>query len=94
MATYIILNCIFAAAVLILLRIRLRQPQKHTVYTVLILVSLAVVFDSLIVGFDIVRYDTQKILGLYLGLAPIEDFFYAVLAAIVIPVIWNKLGKK
>ena len=58
------------------------------------LLVLTAIFDSIIVGLDIVGYSADKILGLYIGSAPVEDFFYAVLAAIIMPVLWNKLGDK
>jgi lycopene cyclase domain-containing protein len=55
---------------------------------------MTIIFDSLIVVFDIVRYDSSKITSLYLGFAPIEDYIYALVAIVVIPAIWKKLGRK
>lgn len=49
--------------------------------------------DSVIIGLGIVSYDPHKIMGLYIGLVPIEDFFYPLAAAIIIPTIWNGLDK-
>lgn len=41
---------------------------------------LTAVFDNLIVGLSIVDYDPAKILGIHIGVAPVEDFMYALLA--------------
>jgi lycopene cyclase domain-containing protein len=50
------------------------------------------VFDSLIIAAGIVGYDTAKILGIYIGTAPIEDFMYALLAAVIVPALWKGFG--
>ncbi|RYF29253.1 MAG: lycopene cyclase domain-containing protein [Chloroflexi bacterium] len=54
---------------------------------------MTAVFDSLLIAVGIVGYDLDKILGIYIGKAPIEDFFYAILAAIIIPALWNRNEK-
>ena len=54
---------------------------------------MTAVFDNLIIMAGIVDYDPAKILGIYIYQAPVEDFFYAVLAAILVPTLWNKIGK-
>lgn len=94
MATYLIINLIFLILVAILLRIRPRLPSKLEIIMVILLLLLTAIFDSLIIGFDIVAYNPDMILGLYIGKAPIEDFFYAILAFILVPNIWNLIGKK
>jgi len=88
------MNLIFLAVVLLVLRPRLRAPSKKWILMFVALIAMTAVFDSLIIYFEIVGYDTSKILGLMIGYAPIEDFFYAILAAILVPVVWNKLGAK
>ena len=98
MATYLLVNVLFLAAVLLVVRfafgVRLTKPTKAWWLMLLVLLILTAAFDSMIVGFGMVAYDPQKILGVMIGTAPIEDFFYAVLAAIIIPVIWHRLEKK
>lgn len=87
MATYLIVNLLFLAAVWLLLRPKwYGRPQ---LLTLLALLVLTLVFDSLIVGLGLVGYDDAKILGWRLGAAPIEDFFYALLAALAIPHLWR-----
>lgn len=55
---------------------------------------LTAVFDSIIVWSQIVGYDPEKILGIYVGFAPIEDFFYALLAVIIVPALWKLYSPK
>jgi lycopene cyclase domain-containing protein len=94
MATYLILNLVFIAAVILFLRFPLRRPNRKALVVLGILLALTTVFDSMLVGFGIVGYDTDKILGLYIGNAPVEDFFYSILAALLIPFLWRLLERK
>ncbi len=64
---------------------------KTSVKTMLILLALTALFDSILIAVGIFYYDTVKITQLYIGKAPIEDFFYPVLAAIVVPSTWAAL---
>jgi lycopene cyclase domain-containing protein len=52
------------------------------------------VFDNIIIGLEIVGYDKTKISGILLGLAPIEDFAYTVVAVLAVSIIWTKLTKE
>jgi lycopene cyclase domain-containing protein len=58
------------------------------------LVALTAAFDNVIVGTGIVAYDEGRILGLRIGVAPIEDFGYAIVAALALPALWVLLGRK
>lgn len=93
MATYIILNCIFLAGLALWWLIA--KPPVHTrslLVTLAVVLIFTAVFDSLIVGLGIVAYDYEKTLGLFIGTAPIEDFFYAILAVLLVPAVWAILG--
>ncbi len=94
MATYLLVNLAFIIAVVLVFRVKPTVVSRLTLLVLVVLLILTAVFDSLIVGFGIVGYDAQKILGIYVGNAPIEDFFYAVLAVILVPAIWGLEGKK
>jgi lycopene cyclase domain-containing protein len=59
-----------------------------------VLVALTVVFDNVIVGTGIVAYDASRILGVRIGVAPIEDFSYCVVAALALPALWVLLGRR
>ena len=92
MATYLILNMLFLIAALIVLRFLMPLKWSREVkVTLLILVILTAVFDSLIIAADIVAYDTTKILPIRIGFAPIEDFFYTLAVALVVPTLWKGL---
>lgn len=90
MFTYLILNCVFLIASYILLRIPLRRPNRVLLYTCLCLLIMTAVFDSLIIAADIVNYNPSKLLGIFIFLAPAEDFFYSLLAVSIIPFLWKR----
>ena len=93
MATYIVLNTVYLVAVLAILKWRgLLVWNRSVILTLLILIVCTAVFDSLIIAAGIVDYDTSKILGIYIGTAPIEDFMYALLAAAIVPALWKGFG--
>jgi lycopene cyclase domain-containing protein len=54
---------------------------------------LTAVFDNLIILAGIVDYDTTKLMGIYVGVVPIEDFAYTVVAVLLVPAIWRALNK-
>ncbi len=87
--TYLIINVLFLACIVFLFVPKLKKPSTTWWITLVVLLVLTAIFDSLIIWAGIVGYDTSKILGLYIGLAPVEDFFYAVLAVVLVPVFWN-----
>lgn len=95
MATYLILNCMVFGAVLALLWLqRALRINKVIVGVLLVLAVTTMIFDSLLIAIGIYSYNPEKILGIELGLAPIEDFFYALLAGIIVPNVWLRLGKE
>lgn len=95
MATYLALNLLFLGAMLVVLRAAgtLRWDRK-IIAMLLALLVLTAIFDSLIITTGIVAYDADKLLGLTIGAAPIEDFFYTILVAIMIPALWKKLESR
>lgn len=92
--TYLILNVIFIAVAVIAFAKYLKAPNKPVVIMAIALLILTLIFDNLIIVAGIVGYDTSKLLGIYLGVAPIEDFFYTLLAALLIPALWNLFSPK
>lgn len=94
METYLILNLLFLAVVLSILALfRTIVVSKSTIIVALVLLILTAIFDSLIIGLGIVDYDANKILGITIGNAPIEDFFYTLLVIIAVPSLWKLIGK-
>ena len=92
--TYLSLNIVFIALVLWGLKRSLHTLDKAFWITLLALLVLTALFDNFMIWAQVIGYNNAKLLGWFVGLAPIEDFFYAVLAAIMVPVIWNRLGQK
>ena len=94
MFTYLVLNLFFLLTLLLLLPKKLSKPGKAFWITMVVVVALTAIFDPIIIALDIVGYDTTKLLGIYIFGAPIEDFFYAIYAVCLVPLVWNKLGER
>lgn len=92
MATYLIVNIVFMVLALMFVRVGWRKPSKKWWVMFAALFVLTAIFDSILVYFGVVGYDPDKILGVYIGYAPIEDFFYALFAAIIVPWAWQRSG--
>ena len=71
-----------------------RMRVVPLVLTVAFVFVLTAVFDTLMIEADLYVYATDKILGVYIGAAPLEDFAYAIAAAVGIPVLWVVLGPR
>ena len=52
------------------------------------------IFDNLIIWSGLVAYDESKILGWRVGLAPVEDFLYAIAAVMLTASMWHILGRR
>lgn len=93
--TYFALNASVLLTLFVVLNLFLRKtPWKLVGLTLLATTVLTAIFDSVIVGTGIVAYDSTKILGVMIGLAPVEDFAYTIAAALLIPAVWILLGKR
>ena len=93
--TYAELNLLFlipVAALLFFFRYLVRW-QKLCWITVA-LVMMTAVFDNFIVGSGIVAYNPETLSGAFIGFAPIEDFAYTLVAAVLIPLTWWWLGAR
>ena len=94
--TYWALNAIFLAAVAavavaaVLCR---RSPRWASIGLVLVAVLvLTAVFDNVMIGVGLVGYDATKISGAFVGVAPLEDFAYAIAVVVLLPSLWSLLG--
>lgn len=92
MLAYIILNLAVMATIGLLV---VRRPAAMSIKFLMLncgaLLILTAIFDTLIIAAGIVDYDVSKISGLYIGRAPVEDFAYSIVAAIIVPYIWIKV---
>jgi lycopene cyclase domain-containing protein len=83
-----------SAVALVVLARAGRRVLVPALIGLVVLVALTAVFDNVIVGTGIVAYDGSRILGLRIGVAPIEDFSYCVVAALALPALWVLLGRR
>ena len=95
MLTYFVLNLLFIIIAWLALGHRRAGRSRRQIWIALahILVMTAF-FDSLIIAAGIVTYDVTKISGIMIWLAPVEDFAYAVVAVIFVPLLWSLVGSK
>lgn len=95
MATYVVLNGLFLAVVLgVLARRKLLRTGRAVWVALAVLLLTTIVFDSLLIYLGMFTYPADKILGIRVGLAPIEDLFYALLAGLAVPAIWKGVDRE
>jgi lycopene cyclase domain-containing protein len=77
--TYLGLNAYFLGILVIFYFVSgaWKQFALH-LHTFAAMIIGTAIFDNAIIGAGLVAYDETKILGLKIGLAPIEDFAYAI----------------
>lgn len=93
--TNIVLNAIVLAVVLLVALPALRHARRAPlVWTAVHLCILTLVFDSVMISARLYEFDPAKILGVYLWRAPLEDFFYALVAGVAMPALWVVLGRR
>ena len=93
--TYLALNVTFMLIAFVILNLISRKsPWRAIGFTMLWMLLVTLIFDNVIIGLEIVGYDKTKISGILLGLAPIEDFAYTVVAVLAVSIIWTKLTKE
>jgi lycopene cyclase domain-containing protein len=96
--TYWTLNTFFLAAVAVvaIVAIALRRPPRWLLVLAcaVILLLVTAVFDNVMIGVGLVGYNRTLISGVFIGIAPLEDFAYALAAVILLPSLWALLGKR
>jgi lycopene cyclase domain-containing protein len=96
--TYWALNAIFLAvvvAVALAAIISRRMPRAGAIaITAGVLLVMTAIFDNVMIGIGLVGYDESLISGAFVGIAPLEDFAYAVAAVILLPSLWSLLGDR
>jgi len=90
---YLLLNLIFMLLAFVVVNAFARKTPWPLVFrTMGFMLLVTLVFDNIIIGLGIVDYDVSKLSGIYLGLAPIEDFAYTVVSVITVASIWLKFS--
>lgn len=99
--TYWAINAVFLTVValvavlaLVLVRggRRVGLPAISLVLPLGIVLVMTAVFDNIMIGVGLVGYDRSLISGAFIGIAPLEDFAYAVAAVILLPSLWVVFG--
>ena len=83
-----------ASALIALWRLRGAERRRWLLSvggSLVVLVILTAVFDNLMILAGLVAYDDALTSGIRLGVAPVEDFAYAVAAAVFVPSVWAVL---
>jgi lycopene cyclase domain-containing protein len=90
--TYWGLNAIFLAAILIVAILARRRVSWPAIgITAAVLLVMTAVFDNVMIGIGLVAYNESLISGQFVGIAPLEDFAYAIAAIVGLPSLWALL---
>ncbi len=96
--TYWALNAVFlavVATVALAAVLSKRAPRWASLALVLgVVLVMTAVFDNVMIGVGLVGYDPAKISGAFIGIAPLEDFAYAIAAVVLLPSLWLLFGGK
>ena len=94
--TYLLVDAVFLAPCVIVQAVLWRRrPPGHAralVLATLGLILLTVVFDSLMIAGGLFTYAPERISGIRIGLAPVEDLAYPLAAALLGTALWNLRG--
>jgi lycopene cyclase domain-containing protein len=94
--TYWSLNAFFlaaVAAVALAAALTRRSPRWRALAIAgVALLATTAVFDNVMIGIGLVDYNPDLISGAFVGIAPLEDFAYAVAAVVLLPSLWHLLG--
>ena len=96
--SYLLLDAVFLAAAVAVAALALSQRRvgRQRIAAVGIalaaLLVLTAVFDTVMIAVGLVAYDPELLIGLRVGLAPLEDFAYPIAAAVLLPSLWVLLA--
>ena len=71
-----------------------RRHWAAVAVTVGVVAALTAVFDNVMIHAGLFWYDSATTSGLRLGVAPVEDFSYAIAASLALPGLWLLLERK
>lgn len=95
--TYALIVLPFVAATAAVVLASARRPgfgrrMAASAIAAVVLVALTAVFDNVMIAGGLFTYPAEHLSGLRVGLAPIEDFSYAICAAFLIPAVYALLA--
>lgn len=95
---YWMLNLIFLTVIAVLLLVSVltkRSPGlKALSLTLLVLLAMTAVFDNIMIAIGLVGYNAELTNPARIGVAPLEDFAYAIAAALGLPAVWMLTAKR
>jgi lycopene cyclase domain-containing protein len=59
-----------------------------------VLLILTAIFDSLMIAADLFRFDEDRLLGVRVAKAPLEDLAWPLASALGLPALWVLLGRR
>ena len=96
--TYALIIIPFALFTLVVTLLSATQPGMKrrmlaSTISAAVLVVLTAIFDNVIISAGLVAYPEGTSSGIRIGVAPIEDFSYAICAAYLVPAVYVLLPK-
>lgn len=94
-----ILIALIGSVVFSVIAFRRDRPQprlRHlaaVAVAAIVLLTLTAVFDNLMIASGLFHYAPEHLLGISIGLAPIEDFSYPLAGVLLLPSIWIALER-
>lgn len=97
--TYAVLVLPFAVVTLVVtlasaVRPRFGRRMAASAIGAAVLVALTAVFDNVMIAAGLFTYPEEHLSGVKIGLAPVEDFSYAVCAAFLVPAVFALLTRR
>lgn len=96
--TYLLLSMLFLAVAVVIAAIAGRGIRRPPFAALSIaafgLLVLTAVFDTVMIAAGLFTYTDERIVGLRIGLAPVEDFAYPLAAVILLPALWARLRSR
>ena len=89
--SYLLISVPFLIVAVVLWVVRRNSAHHQVAVTAIVatvLLVLTAIFDNLMIWAELVGYGDEQRLGWQVGLVPIEDFFYPVFVALIVPAFW------
>lgn len=89
--TYLLISLPFLLLGVVLWVVRRNNAPRQVAVTALVgavLLVLTAIFDNFMIWGELVGYGDAQRLGIQIGLVPIEDFFYPIFVALIVPAFW------
>ena len=95
MYSYILMNVVFVVfAMILVLLLKVVLSTRALLISSGVLLGCMLVFNTYLTALPIVRYNSERILGLRLGTIPLEDFAYLAVALVLTPSIYLYLKRR